>query len=156
MAIYNSGNELKNIFFKGNPVKTIYVQGNNIYNKKHCILNAAASPFGGFINGFRNGGSDPVLQNFGTLTPNTLSGKTIFHIYTHNASSGEPAYLTLEPIDLVFKSIKIIQQDNGFVLGDFEYSSFNQDPTDLMLWHVVDQDKVFVNGKEYLIIFTLN
>ena len=156
MPIYNSGNELENIYFKGSEIKEIYFKGENIYNKKHYTLTAGTSPpFGGLVNGFRNGGSDPVLENFGSLTPNTLSGTTIVQIYT-TAASSNPAdvKLIIEPI-LTFKSIKIIQQDNGFVLGDFEYSSFTSGGGKMS--HIIDRNtQQFVNGKEYSIIFNLN
>lgn len=156
MPIYNSGNELENIYFKGSEIKEIYSAGENIYNKKHFTLTAGtATHFDGFVNGFRDGGSDPVLGNFGSLTPNTLSGTTIVQIYT-TAVSSDPAdvNLIIEPI-LTFKSIKIIQQDNGFVLGDFEYNSFTSGGG--LMSHIIDRNtQQFVNGKEYLIIFKLN
>lgn len=156
MPIYNSGNELKNIYFKGKEIKKIYFKGENIYNREHYTLTAGTSPdIVGLINGFRNGGSDPYYGNFGSLTPNTLSGTTIVQIYTTAfGDPSDPVKLIIEPI-LTFKSIKIIQQDNGFVLGDFEYSGFTI--SNGQMSHIVDiNTQQFVNGKEYSIIFKLN
>lgn len=156
MPIYNSGNEIKNIYFKGKEIKKIYFKGENIYNREHYTLTAGTSPtIVGLVNGFRNGGSDPFLENFGSLTPNTLSGTTIVQIYTTAfGSNPSDVKLIIEPI-LTFKSIKIIQQDNGFVLGDFEYSSFTS--VGGIMSHIIDiNTQQFVNGKEYSIIFKLN
>ncbi len=153
MSIYNSGNELGNIYFKGDPIKEIYSEGNKIYTVTNFTLVAGTSTFtGGAINGFRNGGSQPNFGNFGSLTPNTLSETTIVQIFTDPEI--QHTYLYIEPI-LTFSSIKIIQQDNGFVLGDFEYSNFAI--TNNGMYHEIDTNtQQFINGKVYSIIFTLN